>query len=130
MNDIIATQIHRTLQKPHLEHFLGGSLTGDELEALDDLLYSQKVRAKSYIEAFGKWMDVWKPQFFVTLNLPNRKSAKNGVRDHAFYLGLWTRCAESELTGLKQLSRSAHSPRWVWMFRKEIKDGLVHYHGK
>jgi integrase len=66
MSDAIPTTVNKTLQNLDLEYSLGSSVTEQELEALDDLLYSQRIRAKSYIEAFRRWMNVWSPQFFAT----------------------------------------------------------------
>lgn len=87
-----------------------------------------------YVTAFREWMQDFKPDVFVTINLP--KEPDGGWQDTwvprspLFYLSHWTRSAEAKVLGPRTLKIAKYDRRIVWIFRREVSPaGLVHYHG-
>jgi hypothetical protein len=79
-----------------------------------------------YVEAFTQWMTDWKPDAFVTINLPKVTRAP---RPESFYLTQWTVAAESDLLGPRTRKIADFDRRIVWLFRREVSpDNLIHYH--
>jgi hypothetical protein len=71
-------------------------------------------------------MKEFKPDAFVTINMPN---ASRGLpRDPLFYLHQWTRKAEATVLGRRTLKIADYNRRLVWLFKREVADGLAHYH--
>jgi hypothetical protein len=80
------------------------------------------------------------PNAFVTLLLPYAAGClkRRRVRDHQFYLNLWTRTAEAALWGKSALRVENHDDRCLFLFVQETirqdwtKNGkpqkLTHYH--
>lgn len=94
-----------------------------------DELQSQQSGAHRYVAAFEDWMAQWQPDVFVTINLPNAPSPQKQIRSHEFYLSLWTRIADTNLTTRRHVSHGNPTDRTVWIFRREVSpDGLIHYH--
>lgn len=88
------------------------------------------INTSGYKRAFNKWMKDWKPDAFVTVNLPHERHRHRMLRDAQFYLNLWTRRAEAAVLGTRTLKDADYERRLVWLFRREeAADGLIHYHG-
>jgi hypothetical protein len=80
-----------------------------------------------FLQAFTQWMDEFKPDAFVTINLPKARSAP---RAESVYLNSCTRRAERTVLGGRTLKQSGYDGRIVWLLRREVSpDGLIHYHG-
>ena len=93
--------------------------------------------------ALSAWIDdVIRPNAFVTVLLPYtpglRPKEDRRVRDHQFYLSLWTRKAEAALWGASTLRLDNYSDRCLFFFTRETirqdwtHDGALkkftHYH--
>ncbi len=93
--------------------------------------------------ALSTWInDTVRPNAFITLLLPftpgYRTADRRRVRDHQFYLNLWTRTAEAALWGKSAFRIENHDDRCLFLFVQETirqawtKDGtpqkLTHYH--
>jgi hypothetical protein len=73
------------------------------------------------------WINDATPNGFGTMLLPLADPVR--VREHSFYVSLWTRQAECALWGHSALTIRNYADRVLWFVVQEISgDGLVHYH--
>jgi hypothetical protein len=101
----------------------------------------QKRRTASTYEGSAAALSAWidssiRPTAFVTLLLPftpgYRTASDRGVRDHQFYLNLWTRKTEAELWGASALRIQNHQDRCLFLVVREtvrqdwMHDGTLH----
>jgi hypothetical protein len=100
------------------------------LKQLDEQLDIEKqdVSAKSTYspsdESLSLWLDTTiQPNAFVTILMPYtpgvRPTERRRVRDHKFYLNLWTRKAEAALWGKSSLNIANNSDRCLYFFVME-----------
>jgi hypothetical protein len=79
-----------------------------------------------YGKAFATWVnDVRLPDAFVTIRFPNIRRMQ---RSELFYLRFLARCAEADVLGRRTLKWRDDGGRIRWIARREVAEGLIHYH--